>query len=135
MLARGLPQAQHRAGRVLDRRHPAHVHHVERLGEHIRAEFAGPRRRAVEVVDGHVRRPGRMAIERLEHRRGGAAAQARHHIDAVIRDRVVLELPPEQRAIEVLGRPSVGGGEVRPGEGAVLVALAFAHAADDSRRA
>ena len=69
-----------------------------------------------------------MTLGRLEHRGGGAAVDARHHVDAVIRDRIVLEIPAEQRAIEALGRLGVGGGEVRPGEGAVLVAVAFAHA-------
>jgi hypothetical protein len=46
---------------------------------------------------------GVVGLGRLEHRRGGPPADPRHHVDAVIRDGVVLEVPLEEPAVELGG--------------------------------
>src|SRR6185295_11354934 len=99
-----LPHHEDRALGIRDHRHPAGVHHVERLHDDTAAGIASPGRGLVRTVDPDVgvpaRHPGRALGDRA-HRGYVHATDARHE---VLTRRIgwhhVLQLPAEEVAVE-----------------------------------
>ena len=141
LLAR-LPQVQERARRVPHRRRAAGLGDVERLGQHLAAELADPRRQRVDVLDRHVRRPVRrqrapLLLVELVQRGDVAPVDPEHRVRALIADRGVDRLPAEHARVELLRRVGVGRAEVGPAERPRRVALTHppsAAAYDSSER-
>jgi hypothetical protein len=127
-----LPQRHHRPGWVLEHGGPARAGHVERLGQHARAQLPRPGGRLVQVIDRDVGAPaGSLVLGVLVDPGDVPAPEPAHRVRALVGWQV-LELPAEQPTVEPLGARHVSGAEVDPAEGPTRVALDFAHR-DSSR--
>src|SRR5206468_9084644 len=98
-----LPDAQGGAGPILHERHAPGLQDVEGLLDQAGAQFLRLRRRLVGARDGDIAVPvGRRLVGRGRDRADVVALDLAHRVRAAARDLVVLEVPTEQTAVEVL---------------------------------
>src|SRR5262249_23650271 len=108
----GLPQTDARAGRILDRRHPAVLVDIERSGLDLPAGRSDPRTGRIYFVHGEVDAPERrvtlharlLAADTTDL----AAVQGGDEVVAHLAHVVVVVPPAEQAAVELL-RPLLVG--------------------------
>src|SRR4051794_140360 len=121
-----------RARRVLQRGHATGLHDVERVGEHLAAEFENARRQGVDVLDRDVGGPVRrqrsaLLLPHLVQRGHVLPFELEGRVRAGFTRRGVDRLPTEHAGVERLGGVGVGRTQVGPAERAGRVALALAH--------
>ena len=131
-----LPDPEDGAARVGEDRHPAEVHDLHRLGEHLAPGIGDSAGGGAGVGDRDVARPGRrLAFLHQRHHPGdGLAVAHRLPVSAgLLGVRALGDRPAEQGLVEAHRRLEVGGSEVHPGRGAGLVAADLGHLLSPSR--
>src|SRR6202521_5937292 len=129
----GLPDAENRAGGILDDRHAASVHDVKSWGKNLAAELLRLGDGCVNVfhcdVDHPVRRNAHRTLVGTQGASGGsiAALKFEYSVNTVRTHRHVLGNPAEERVVEVLGGVLVGGVEFNPAEGAGRMLVDVCH--------
>src|SRR6185437_14362433 len=100
----GLPHAEDRALGIGEHAHPPRVKHVERLGEHLPARFAYPRRGVVGGLDADIGIPDCLwwCTGRLRGDRGRVPAADAGHVvvSPTVGGHRVLGLPAEEPGVE-----------------------------------
>ena len=113
-----LPHGEGGAGRVLQHRHTADIHDIERVLDHRASQTLGLGGCFHGTLHGDVQQPVRRhALHLLAHPVQAShvlVSDTEHGVNASAGNGVVLGLPAHEPGVEALGALRVGGGQLDP---------------------